>query len=94
MGPERVAISDGAYGGFMTTWLISHSDRFVCAVAARGVYNLLTQYSTSDAHEFIEIEFDGYLWELHEELWGHSPLAHALYTAVHPLLFMIRPWLP
>lgn len=75
--PARIAVTGGSYGGYMTTWLIGHSDRFVCAVAARGVYNLLTQHSTSDAHELIEIEFDGYPWELYEELWDHSPLAHA-----------------
>jgi dipeptidyl aminopeptidase/acylaminoacyl peptidase len=75
--PQRIAVTGGSYGGYMTTWLISHSDRFRCAVAARGVYNLLTEHSTSDAHELIEIEFSGYPWDLYEELWDHSPLAHA-----------------
>jgi len=74
---QRIAVTGGSYGGYMTTWLISHSDRFRCAVAARGVYNLLTEHSTSDAHELIEIEFSGYPWDLYEELWDHSPLAHA-----------------
>lgn len=74
---QRIAVTGGSYGGYMTTWLIGHSDRFRCAVAARGVYNLLTEHSTSDAHELIEIEFNGYPWELYEELWDHSPLAHA-----------------
>ncbi|MEI7771622.1 MAG: S9 family peptidase [Chloroflexales bacterium] len=75
--PQRIAVTGGSYGGYMTTWLISHSDRFRCAVAARGLYNLLTEHSTSDAHELIEIEFSGYPWDLYEELWDHSPLAHA-----------------
>ncbi len=75
--PARIAVTGGSYGGYMTAWLISHDDRFACAVAARGVYNLITQHSTSDAHELIEIEFDGYPWELYEELWDHSPIAHA-----------------
>jgi len=74
---QRIAVTGGSYGGYMTTWLISHSDRFRCAVSARGVYNLLTEHSTSDAHELIEIEFSGYPWDLYEELWDHSPLAHA-----------------
>jgi dipeptidyl aminopeptidase/acylaminoacyl peptidase len=73
----RISVTGGSYGGYMTTWLIAHSDRFACAVAARGVYNLLSEHSTSDAHELIEFEFDGYPWELHEQLWQHSPLAHA-----------------
>jgi dipeptidyl aminopeptidase/acylaminoacyl peptidase len=75
--PARIGVTGGSYGGYMTTWLIAHSDRFACAVSARGVYNLLSEHSTSDAHELIEFEFDGYPWELHEKLWQHSPLAHA-----------------
>lgn len=74
--PQRIAVTGGSYGGFMTVWLLGHSDRFVCAVAARGVYNLLSQYSTSDAHKLIEYEFDGYPWEMPERLWRHSPLAY------------------
>jgi dipeptidyl aminopeptidase/acylaminoacyl peptidase len=75
--PACVAVTGGSYGGYMTAWLIAHSDRFACAVSARGVYNLHTEHSTSDAHELIELEFDGYPWELQEKLWQHSPLAHA-----------------
>jgi dipeptidyl aminopeptidase/acylaminoacyl peptidase len=56
-------------------------------VAARGVYNLLTEHSTSDAHELIELEFGGYPWELYEELWEHSPLAHA-HKIETPLLIL------
>jgi dipeptidyl aminopeptidase/acylaminoacyl peptidase len=75
--PARVAVTGGSYGGYMTAWLIAHSDRFACAVAARGVYNLMTEHGTSDAHELIEYEFDGFPWEMHEKLWQHSPIAHA-----------------
>jgi len=75
--PQRIGVTGGSYGGYMTAWLIAHSDRFACAVAVRGVYNLLTEHGTSDAHELIEFEFDGYPWDMHEKLWQHSPLAHA-----------------
>ncbi len=75
--PRRIGVTGGSYGGYMTAWLLGHSDRFACGVAARGVYNLITLHGTSDAHELIEIEFEGYPWELAEELWEHSPLAHA-----------------
>ncbi|MCS6886876.1 S9 family peptidase [Chloroflexus sp.] len=85
--PQRIAVTGGSYGGYMTAWLIGHDDRFACAVAARGVYNLLTQHSTSDAHELIEIEFGGFPWELYEELWDHSPLAHA-HKITTPLLLL------
>ena len=75
--PARIGVTGGSYGGYMTAWLIAHSDRFACAVAARGVYNLMTEHGTSDAHELIEYEFDGFPWEMHEKLWQHSPIAHA-----------------
>jgi dipeptidyl aminopeptidase/acylaminoacyl peptidase len=85
--PDRVAVTGGSYGGYMTAWLLSHSDRFCCGVAARGVYNLISHHSTSDAHELIEHEFNGYPWELAEELWDHSPLAHA-HKIEAPLLLL------
>jgi dipeptidyl aminopeptidase/acylaminoacyl peptidase len=75
--PARIGVTGGSYGGYMTVWLIAHSDRFACAVSARGVYNLITEHGTSDAHELIEFEFDGYPWDMHEKLWQHSPIAHA-----------------
>jgi len=85
--PHRVAVTGGSYGGYMTAWLIAHSDRFACAAAARGVYNLLTQHSTSDAHELVELAFEGFPWENHELLWRHSPLAHA-HRITTPLLIL------
>lgn len=85
--PQRIAVTGGSYGGYMTTWLLAHSKRFVCGVAARGVYNLISQHSTSDAYELIEIEFHGFPWELANELWTHSPLAHA-HNITAPLLIL------
>ena len=85
--PQRIGVTGGSYGGYMTAWLIGNSDRFACAVAARGVYNLLTQHSTSDVHELIELEFGGFPWELHDLLWQQSPLAHA-HKIKTPLLLL------
>jgi dipeptidyl aminopeptidase/acylaminoacyl peptidase len=85
--PARVAVTGGSYGGYMSAWLIAHSDRFACAVAARGVYNLMTEHGTSDAHELIEYEFDGFPWDMHEKLWQHSPIAHA-HKITTPLLIL------
>jgi dipeptidyl aminopeptidase/acylaminoacyl peptidase len=85
--PDKIVLTGGSYGGYMTTWLIAHGDQFCAAVSARGVYNLLTEHGTSDAHELIEFEFGGFPWELHEELWAHSPLAHA-HRITTPLLIL------
>ena len=85
--PERICVTGGSYGGFMTVWLISHDPRFRAAVAQRGVYHLMSFYGTSDAYELIENEFEGPPWERVEKLWHHSPLAHA-HQIQTPLLIL------
>ncbi len=46
--PDRIGIMGGSYGGFMTTWAVSHTDRFAAAVSERAVNNWETMWSTSD----------------------------------------------
>jgi len=45
---QRMGVTGGSYGGFMTNWLIGHSDRFKVAVTDRCVYNLATMFGSSD----------------------------------------------
>ncbi|PJF32724.1 MAG: S9 family peptidase [Phototrophicales bacterium] len=74
---KRMAVTGGSYGGYMTAWVISHTDRFACAASQRGVYNLISFYGTSDVPSLITGEFDVDPWEDPTFLWEHSPLAHA-----------------
>jgi dipeptidyl aminopeptidase/acylaminoacyl peptidase len=74
---QRLAITGGSYGGYMTTWITAHSERFVAAVAQRGVYNLLGFIGTTDITSFIPTEFGVEAWDDPMFLWQHSPLAHA-----------------
>jgi len=84
---SRMAITGGSYGGYMTAWIIGHTDRFISAVAQRGVYNLSSFYGTSDVPSLISLEFDTEPWENHEKLWEHSPLAYA-HKMTTPLLII------
>jgi dipeptidyl aminopeptidase/acylaminoacyl peptidase len=74
--PERLVVTGGSYGGFMTAWLIGHSDLFAAAVAQRGVYDLTGFYSTSDIPRLVEWEFDSAPWDDPQHLWRYSPLAY------------------
>ena len=74
---QRMAVTGGSYGGYMTAWVVGHTDRFAAAVSQRGVYNLISFYGTSDVPTLISSEFDVHPWEDHELLWKHSPLAYA-----------------
>jgi len=74
---QRMAVTGGSYGGYMTAWIVGHTDRFACALAARGVYNLISMFGTSDIPSFTQEYLGVELWEDHNRLWEWSPLAYA-----------------
>ena len=74
---NRMAITGGSYGGYMTAWIIGHTDRFRSAVSQRGVYNIVSFYGTSDVPILMSNEFDAEPWEDSDKLWDHSPLKYA-----------------
>lgn len=45
---KRLAVTGGSYGGFMTNWIIGHTDRFACAASQRSISNWLSFYGVSD----------------------------------------------
>lgn len=85
--PEKLFVTGGSYGGYMTTWIVSHTDRFKAAVAQRGVYNLLSFFGTTDIPTFVQNEFGVYPMEDAMFLWLQSPLAHA-HKIKTPLLLL------
>ena len=46
--PERLGIMGGSYGGFMTSWIVGHSNRFRAACSERAVNNQHSMFGTSD----------------------------------------------
>jgi dipeptidyl aminopeptidase/acylaminoacyl peptidase len=84
---ERLYVTGGSYGGYMTTWIVSHTDRFKAAVTQRGVYNLLSFFGTSDIPTFILNEFGTLPVDKPDFLWEQSPLAHA-HKIKTPLLIL------
>jgi dipeptidyl aminopeptidase/acylaminoacyl peptidase len=46
--PARVGVLGGSYGGYLTSWLVGHTDRFRAACSERAVNNLLSLEWTSD----------------------------------------------
>jgi dipeptidyl aminopeptidase/acylaminoacyl peptidase len=45
---RRLAVAGGSYGGFMTNWIIGHTQRFACAVSSRSISNLMSFVGSSD----------------------------------------------
>jgi dipeptidyl aminopeptidase/acylaminoacyl peptidase len=62
----------------MTSWILTHSTRFACAIPEMLVSNLLSMWGTSDIGWYLmEAEAGGSPLDGGRGLWAHSPLAHA-----------------
>ncbi len=75
--PARMGVTGGSYGGYMTLWIIGHTDRFEAAVAQRVVSNFISMWGSSDMNwVFQQVWGDKPPWEAFETYWEHSPLSH------------------
>ncbi len=57
LDPDRVGVLGGSYGGYLTSWLIGHTDRFAAACSERAVNNVESLEWSSDAAGFFRHEF-------------------------------------
>ena len=74
----RVAVTGGSYGGFMTNWIIGHTDRFCCAATQRSISNWVSFYGVSDIGTyFAEHQLDADVFFSADHMWQQSPLAYA-----------------
>ena len=86
--PERMCVTGGSYGGFMTNWIIGHTARFCCAATQRSISNWISFYGVSDIGEwFCADQQAGNIDDDLEKLWDHSPLKYAS-NVVTPTLFI------
>lgn len=73
---DNLYVVGGSYGGFMTNWIVTQTDRFKAAVTQRSISNWLSFYGTSDiGPAFVEFQLGRDLSDS-EGLWQMSPLAH------------------
>jgi dipeptidyl aminopeptidase/acylaminoacyl peptidase len=87
--PQRLGVTGGSYGGFMTNWVITQTSRFKAAVSVASVSNMVSFYATSLYQDLVHAEFDGFPWagDNYELLWQWSPLAHVKRVST-PTLFI------
>lgn len=74
---DRIGITGGSYGGYLTNWIIGHDTRFKAAVTQRCVSNFHSFFGTSDiGSTFGAFEFDGVPWKDAEKLLRYSPISY------------------
>jgi dipeptidyl aminopeptidase/acylaminoacyl peptidase len=77
--PERLGVTGGSYGGYLTSWIVGHTDRFRAAITCRSVNDLTSQMSTGDiaGPSFGRLEFGAAPWEDPDLYREQSPLTYA-----------------
>lgn len=85
---DRVGVTGGSYGGFMTNWIIGHTDRFRCAASQRSIANWISKFGTTDIGYYFNADQNASTpWVNQEKLWWHSPMKYAD-KAKTPTLFI------
>jgi dipeptidyl aminopeptidase/acylaminoacyl peptidase len=73
---SRMGVGGGSYGGYMTNWIIGHTNRFSAAVAMRSLSNLVSEYAQHDIVLWGQLEMGPPPWSDPEELWRRSPIRY------------------
>ncbi|TMW73932.1 S9 family peptidase [Alteribacter natronophilus] len=74
---DRLGVTGGSYGGFMTNWIVAHTDRFKAAATLRSISNWISFYGVSDiGYFFTDWEIGADLMSDPDKMWEHSPLKY------------------
>jgi dipeptidyl aminopeptidase/acylaminoacyl peptidase len=74
---ERLGVTGGSYGGFMTNWIVGHTNRFKAAVTLRSLSNFISDDGTRDGAYGHAPDFGGDIFEKFDLYWDRSPLKYA-----------------
>jgi len=76
--PEGLGVTGGSYGGYMTNWIITQTDRFKAAVTQRSISDWISMFGTTDiGHYFVPDQIGCIPWENPDRCLEKSPLRYA-----------------
>ncbi len=75
--PDRLGVMGGSYGGYMTSWIVGHTDRFACGISERAVNDMASEDGTCDFAGFFRGYLGDYPWNAPEAYRDTSPLTFA-----------------
>jgi len=80
---DRIGVTGGSYGGFMTNWIIGHTDIFKAAATQRSIANWISDYGTTDIGFYFNEDqiaggFDRPFWndKWFDKYWDQSPIKY------------------
>jgi dipeptidyl aminopeptidase/acylaminoacyl peptidase len=75
--PDRMGVTGGSYGGYMTVWIIGHTGRYKAAVTQRCVSNFVSMWGSSDFNWAFQEQLGNKApFEDLQAYWDRSPIAY------------------
>jgi len=84
--PDKLGIGGWSYGGYMSEWAITQTDRFKCAVSGAGMVDLISEFNTERGPSY-DKWFWGLPYDHPEGFLNHSPFLY-LKHAHTPILIL------
>ena len=85
--PDRLICAGWSYGGYMSAWIVTQTDRFKAVSAGAPLTNLYSMYSTQDLQDYLASMFRGTPWVEAEQYRAHSPISYAT-SVTSPVLLL------
>ena len=85
--PGRLAIKGYSYGGYMSGWIVGHTDRFKAAVFGAGLSNAISYYSQADIQFSRETLHLGTPWRNNQNMIERSPVFYLQNAKTPSLIF-------
>jgi dipeptidyl aminopeptidase/acylaminoacyl peptidase len=85
--PNKLAVMGWSYGGYMTNWVVTQTNRFKCAATGAGLSDLISMWGTNDIPTTLDDYFEGAWYEQPDRYIKMSPLAH-IQNAKTPTLIL------
>ncbi len=73
---DRLGVGGGSFGGFMTNWIVGHTDRFKAAVSMRSISDFVSDYRACDIALWNDQEMGPISWADPRSLWERSPIRY------------------
>jgi dipeptidyl aminopeptidase/acylaminoacyl peptidase len=74
--PQKLGVYGGSYGGYLTAWAITQTDRFDAAAVLAGAVDLPAFYGQSDLQKYRAYEFRGPPWMTPDDWRRSSPITY------------------
>ena len=75
---NRIGVEGGSYGGQLSMWLVTQTDRYAAAIPRAGIANLVSHNYLSYYHDYLAVEFGGFPHQngIMDKLWERSPIRY------------------